>query len=151
MAISIKNQQKKIKLDLRRIRQVVRRLLQLVGCSDKEISLLFVDDEEIQGINRLYLERNYPTNVISFSYSEGEFSNINPEIMGDIVISVDTALRDAESGNIPLSDELDFLIIHGLLHILGYNHENNNADEIECMQKKEQELFLLLHGYSLEL
>jgi len=151
MAISIKNQQKKVKLDLRQIRQVVRKLLHLVGCRDKEISLLFVDDEEIQEINRAYLGRNYPTNVISFSFSEGEFSNINPDILGYIVVSVATALRDAENGSISLEDELDFLIIHGLLHILGYNHENNNADDIECMQKKEQELFFLLHGYHLEL
>ena len=151
MSIAIQNQQKKVKIDLRQIRQFVRKLLRLVGCEAKEISLLFVDDKEIQEVNRRYLERNCPTNVISFAFSEGEFSSINPGILGDIVISVDTALRDAENVNLPLSDELHFLIIHGLLHILGYNHENDNPDEIEVMQKKEQELFFLLHGYSLDL
>jgi len=150
MAISIKNQQKKIQIDLRKIRQVVRRLLLHTGCSDREISLLFVDDDEITEINRRYLRRNHATNVISFSFLEGEFSGINPVILGDIVISVDTALRDAVNGGIPLEDEMDFLIIHGLLHILGYNHENNQDEEKERMQKKEQELFFLLHGYPLE-
>lgn len=150
MAISITNHQKKIKVDLRHIRQSLRRLLKFVDCSEKEISLLFVDDREIQNINHLYLNRDWPTNVISFSYSESEFHHINPDILGDIVLSVDTALRDAEHGNISLSDELDFLIIHGLLHILGYDHENGNSDEMERMKKKEQELFFLLHGYNLE-
>jgi len=125
-------------------------LLLHTGCSDREISLLFVDDDEITEINRRYLRRNHATNVISFSFLEGEFSGINPVILGDIVISVDTALRDAVNGGIPLEDELDFLIIHGLLHILGYNHENNQDEEKERMQKKEQELFFLLHGYPLE-
>ncbi|OPY19086.1 rRNA maturation RNase YbeY [Syntrophus aciditrophicus] len=150
MAIAIRNQQKKVKIDLRQIRRRVQKLLRLVDCREKEISLLFVDDEEIQEINQRYLGRNYPTNVISFSLSEGEFSSVNPDVLGDIVISVDTASRDAERGNIPVSDELDFLIIHGLLHILGYNHENNNPEETACMQKKEQELFFLLHGYPLD-
>ncbi len=151
MAISIQNQQKKVKIDLRRVRQLVRRLLRAVECADKEISLLFVDDEKITEINQRYLERNYPTNVISFSFLEGEFSGVNPDLLGDIVISADTALRDAESGGLPLEDELDFLIIHGLLHILGYDHEKKNDEERERMQKKEQELFFLLHDYPLEL
>jgi len=150
MAISIQNQQKRVKIDLRRVRRVAQRLLRHAGCTEKEISLLFVDDDEIMEINRSYLGRNYATNVISFSLLEGEFSGINPNLLGDIVISVDTAFRDAEKGGIPLEDELDFLLIHGLLHILGYDHETENVEERERMQKKEQELFFLLHGYALE-
>jgi len=151
MAISIRNSQKKVKLELRLIRQTLKKLLRLVDCRDKELSLLVVDDAVIQEINARYLGRNYPTNVISFAFAEGEFSGINPQILGDIVISAETALRDADSGNLPLSDEMDFLIIHGLLHLLGYNHETDNGEERERMQKKEQELFFLLHGYPLEL
>ncbi len=151
MAISIRNSQKKVKLELRLIRQTLKKLLRLVNCRDKELSLLVVDDAAIQEINARYLGRNYPTNVISFAFAEGEFSGINPQILGDIVISAETALRDADSGNLPLSDEMDFLIIHGLLHLLGYNHETDNGEERELMQKKEQELFFLLHGYPLEL
>lgn len=150
MAIAIRNQQKKVKIDLRQTRRFIQKLLRLVECRDKEISLLLVDDEQIQEINKRYLGRNAPTNVISFALAEGEFGGINPNILGDIVISVDTALRDSERGNIPLTDELHFLIIHGLLHILGYNHENDDPEETERMQKKEQELFFLLHGYPLE-
>ncbi len=148
MVISIKNLQKKVKLDSRQIRRTVRKLMNIMDCCDKEIGLVFVDDLSITEINRRYLGRDYSTNVISFSMLEGEFSTINPDILGDVIISVETALRDAVNGEISFAEELDFLIIHGLLHLLGYNHENSNTYENERMTKKEQELFFLLHGYS---
>ncbi|OPY15295.1 MAG: Endoribonuclease YbeY [Syntrophus sp. PtaU1.Bin005] len=151
MAISIQNHQKKAKIDLRRLRRALKKLLLHVDCADSDISLLLTDDDEITGINERYLGRNYPTNVISFSFLEGEYSGINPGLLGDVVISVETALRDAEKGGIPLEDELDFLLIHGLLHILGYDHEHPDPDRTQEMQKKEQELFFLLHGYPLDL
>jgi probable rRNA maturation factor len=114
---------------------------------DKEISLLFVDNNDIREINNRYLNRDYSTNVISFSLTEGEFGNINPNILGDVVISVETAQKDAEEAGIKLNDELDFLMIHGILHLLDYDHENTNEDEIQKMEKKEQELFIMLKGY----
>jgi probable rRNA maturation factor len=125
----------------------MKKILNLLDCDDKEISLLFVDDDEIRKINHLYLNRDYPTNVISFSLSEGEFGNVNPHILGDIVISVETALNDSEAAGINLNDELDFLMIHGILHLLEYDHENTTEDEIQKMEKKEQELFNILKEY----
>ena len=125
----------------------MKKILNLLDCDDKEISLLFVDDDEIRKINHLYLNRDYPTNVISFSLSEGEFGNVNPHILGDIVISVETALNDSEEAGIHLNDELDFLMIHGILHLLEYDHENTTEDEIQKMEKKEQELFNILKEY----
>ena len=146
-SILIEDRQKKIKIDHRRIRHSMKKILNLLDCDDKEISLLFVDDDEIRKINHLYLNRDYPTNVISFSLSEGEFGNVNPHILGDIVISVETALNDSEAAGINLNDELDFLMIHGILHLLGYDHENTTEDEIQKMEKKEQELFNILKEY----
>jgi probable rRNA maturation factor len=122
----------------------MNRILKFIGCEDKEISLLFVDDDEIRKINFCYLNRNYPTNVISFSLSEGEFGNINPNILGDIVISVETAKRDAEEAGIHLYEELDFLMVHGILHLIGYDHENASGNEIVKMEQKERELFNIL-------
>lgn len=149
MAILIENRQRRIKIDLRRVRRVLNKILKTLNCEDKEISLLFVDDEGIRDINRRFLNRDHPTNVISFSMWEGEFGDINPHILGDIVISVETALRDAGK----LDDELDFLMIHGLLHLLGYNHEDTSEDEARRMEDKEKELFLILkdnrHGKKL--
>jgi len=145
MKIQIDNRQKRIKIDKRRIRIEVNNLLKLMDCANKEISITFVDNETIQRINKQYLSKDRPTNVISFSLQEGEFGNINPEILGDVIISVDTAYQDAKKGNLSFDEEILFLIIHGLLHLLGYNHENTSKVNSLKMKKKEKELFRLLN------
>lgn len=107
-----------------------------------------VDNGMIREINRRYLGRDYPTNVISFSLSEGEFGNINPAVLGDIIISVEKALSDARKARMDFYDEFDFLMIHGLLHLTGYNHEDNaSTEETSRMEKKEREVFFKLNGY----
>ncbi|MEN6433065.1 MAG: rRNA maturation RNase YbeY, partial [Smithella sp.] len=117
MKLQIENSQNKIKIDKRRIRSTVLRIMRILDCADKEISLSFVDDEKIKELNKEYLGKDKPTNVISFSLREGEYSDINPQIMGDIIISIETAQRDALWGNLTVSQEIDFLIIHGILHL----------------------------------
>ena len=144
MNIQIENQQKRIKIDKRRIRRQVNELLKLLDCANMEISITFVDDASIRQINKQYLAKDRPTNVISFPLQEGEFSDINPEMLGDIVISVDTAGRDAARGNLSFEEEILFLIIHGLLHLKGYNHENTSIADAMKMKKKEKELFFTL-------
>lgn len=141
MKIQIENQQKRIKIDKRKIRAKVTKLLKLMDCANMEISITFVDDASIQSINKQYLSKNQPTNVISFSLREGEFGDINPEMLGDVVISVDTAARDADIGNLSFDEEILFLIIHGLLHLLGYNHVNTSKANSLRMKQKEKELF----------
>jgi probable rRNA maturation factor len=146
MKLQIENNQNKIKIDKRRIRSTVLRIMRILDCADKEISLSFVDDEKIKELNKEYLGKDKPTNVISFSLREGEYSDINPQIMGDIIISVETAQRDALLGNLTVSQEIDFLIIHGILHLLGYNHENTTRKETNKMRKEENDLFKVLYG-----
>ncbi len=146
MKLQIDNNQNKIKIDKRKIRSAVSKILKILDCAEKEISLSFVDDEKIKKLNKQYLGKNRPTNVISFPLQEGEYSNINPNIIGDIVISTETAQRDALHGNLSLSQEIDFLIIHGILHLLGYNHENTTRKETNKMRQKEKDLFTALYG-----
>ena len=148
MKVQIENQQKRIKIDKRKIRVKVTQLLKLTGCVNKEISITLVDDEAIQRINKQYLSKDRPTNVISFSLQEGEFGDINPEMLGDVVISVDTAIRDADKGNLSFDEEIFFLIIHGLLHLLGYNHVNTSKANTLKMKQKERELFRLLAQFN---
>lgn len=150
MNTHIENQQKKVKLDLRRIRRAVHKLKKALKCADQEISLLFVDNEQIREMNRQYLNRDHATNVISFPLKEGAYGHINPQVLGDIVISVERAFQDAAAGDLSLDDEIDFLVIHGLLHLLGYNHEGGNEDEAKKMKEKENAVFFLLNGYELE-
>ena len=111
---------------------------------------MLVDNEQIQLFNRQYLHRDYATNVISFAQTEGEFGAIHPHILGDVVISVERALSDSEAGGLSLDDELDFLVIHGVLHLLGYEHENISEAEGQRMQDKTDELFFTLKGYRIE-
>lgn len=149
MAILIESRQKKIDIDIPRVRQAVSSILKYLHIEDSEISLLFVDDEGITGINYNYLHKNYATNVIAFPMREGEYGDINPHILGDIVISVETTRRHAEQEGIPFDDELDYFIIHGLLHLLGYDHEGSET-ESERMKQKEREIFFHLNNYLIE-
>ncbi len=150
MSVTIHNHQKLFKIDLRRIRNNLKRLLKELNCDDRAIGLLLVDDSEIKKLNNAYLCRNKPTNVLSFAMTEGEFGNINPQLLGDIVISVQTAYRDAMIGRIDLMDEVEFLMIHGLLHLLGHDHENTSAEKADEMTACERQLFYLLRGYYLD-
>lgn len=149
MSITIENRQKRVKLDPRRIRRSLKRLMKELGCEDGELSLLLVDDDQIREFNRTYLERDRSTNVISFSMREGEFGAVNPRLLGDIVLSVETAARDAAAGCLDLMDEVEFLLIHGLLHLLGYEHENTTPEESRKMKTRERELFFILRHYTI--
>jgi len=146
MNIQIENKQTKIKIQRCKIRSTVRTLLNIMDCADKELSISFVDDKTIQQLNKNYLRRDNSTNVLSFSLQEGKFGNINPNILGDIVISAETAQRDAAVGDLSLSEEIYFLIIHGLLHLLGFNHENTTKAQTTNMRIKEKELFRILNS-----
>lgn len=146
MKIQIDNNQNNIKIDKRKIRSTIIILLKYLDCADKEVSLSFVNDETIQQLNKQYRCKDKPTNVLSFSLQEGEFGNINPHVLGDIVISVDTAKIDASNNSRSFEQEIDYLIIHGLLHLLGYNHENTTKEETKKMQKKEKDLFGLVYS-----
>ena len=144
MSISIENRQNKFKIDRRRLRSSLKRLMRELRCEESELSLLLVDDDQIREFNNNYLKRDRSTNVISFSMREGEFSDINPQILGDIILSVETAYRDAAAEGYDFMDEVEFLVIHGLLHLLGYEHENVLTKEARRMKTREKKLFSLL-------
>jgi probable rRNA maturation factor len=151
MKLQIENSQSKIKIDKRMIRSTVLKILKTLDCADKEISLSFVDDEKIKQLNKQYLGKDKATNVLSFSLLEGEYGHINPHVLGDIIISVETAQRDALYGKLTIDQEMDFLIIHGILHLLGYNHENTTEKETKIMRQKEKDLFNAINGNKIRL
>jgi pyridoxine 5-phosphate synthase len=103
------------------------------------VSLLLVEDREISRYNRRYLNRSGPTNVLAFSQREGLFSEIHSGLWGDIVVSTETAAREARQiGNAPI-DRLFFLIVHGWLHLQGYDHEKSLQDK-EIMEARSREI-----------
>jgi probable rRNA maturation factor len=117
-----------------------------LGYPEHELSILIVDDPQIETLNRDYLHHEGPTNVISFPMQEGECSGVNPHILGDVVISVDTAKREAEMAGIPFHLRFMQLLIHGILHLAGYDHEGTEADA-EKMEAKSDELILMLSQF----
>lgn len=123
---------------------MAHQILSDLGCPDSELSILIVDDEEIQVINRDYLQRDKPTNVISFAMQEGEGGELNPGLLGDVVISADTAARDAAEVSKSFESELYFLLLHGVLHLLGYDHERGTEEEAMQMEEKERELYAVI-------
>jgi probable rRNA maturation factor len=72
---------------------------------------------------------------------EGEFGDLNPEVLGDVIICADTAAREAEEADIAFFSRLSFLLLHGILHITGYDHERSGEAEAARMEKREQEIF----------
>lgn len=92
-------------------------------------------------LNRDYLHKDRPTNVISFSMLEGEFGSMNPDLLGDVVISADTAAREAAEAGITFNERLIFLLLHGVLHLVGYDHERSGEVEARRMEAKESEIF----------
>jgi probable rRNA maturation factor len=147
-SILISNNQKHVKLDRAGVRRDIRQTLELLGVGERELSLMFVDDEGIRTINRDYLRRDRPTNVIAFSLSEGSFGEVNPDILGDVVVSVETAGREADAASIPVADAILNLILHGILHLTGYDHEKSGG-RARIMSAVQEALFFELRRYRL--
>lgn len=115
-----------------------------MGYPDSELAVTIVGDRAIRVLNRDYLGKDRPTNVISFSMQEGEFGGMNPLVLGDVVISADTTAREAEEGGMPFFSRLCFLMLHGMLHLAGFDHERSGEAEARRMEAKEKEIFALL-------
>jgi len=120
-----------------------------LGCpEDTELSVSIVGDRAIRRLNRDYLARDCATNVISFSLREGEWGEISCAL-GDVVISADTAERESQDGGIDFAERLIFLLLHGILHLCGYDHERSGETMAREMEQKEQKLFRMLKKESL--
>ncbi len=105
-----------------------------------EISILLLDDPQIRELNRDYRNKDKSTDVLSFPMLDPTSENVQPQLLGDIVISVETAEKQAKEKKCSLYNELSTLLIHGTLHLLGYDHELSKKDEKE-MRKKEAAIF----------
>ncbi len=143
MEVQIDNRQGKHKIPKKKVRQKAKTILNALGYPDAELSILIVDDQQIADLNRQYLNRDGPTNVLAFSLREGLFTDMAPGLLGDVVISVETAHRQAQDAGLSMQDYFDQLLIHGILHLLGYNHENSKS-EARKMEKKTNQLLKVI-------
>ncbi len=114
-----------------------------MGYTESELSVLIVDDMEMARLNQQYRRIDHTTDVLSFPMLEGQFGEIAPEMLGDVVISAQTAGAISEETGAALVSVMDLLLIHGILHLLGKDHEAGPA-EAEGMRHKTEELLAML-------
>jgi len=137
--ISVLNQQNKHELDTQRLSRLLKRLADAYGHPESVITLALVDNPAIEKLNKEYLNKNSPTDVLSFPIREkspdGEF------YLGDIIISVPYAFQQSRRLNHGLDRELEILCIHGFLHLNGYEHGEGLEKEEEKARKT------MLKGY----
>ncbi len=121
-----------------RLRRRARRLLEALRLPDADLSIVLVSDLEMRRLNRRWRGQDRPTDVLAFAQAEG--AGAPPEgLLGDVVISVDTARRQAAARGHALGVEAEHLLVHGVLHLLGYDHERSPA-EARRMQRRERAL-----------
>jgi len=140
MKVLIKNQQRHRPLDTSIILKAASNILSLTDQSMAELSILFVGDRKMLKLNSAYRGKNQTTDVLSFEARIPVDIKEGPHILGDIVISVPRAESQAKSAHIEFHDELCRLLIHGVLHLTGYDHEVSPY-MARKMRKKEQEIY----------
>lgn len=142
----ISNRQKQVKIPTG-VRMLIRRcchaVLQLENFSDSaEISVSFVDNDQIQEMNKQYRGKDAATDVLSFPMGENGNYDVNHEtgakILGDIVISVPRAMEQAQTYGHSLEREIGYLTAHSMLHLLGYDHENGGLARVRMREKEER-------------
>ena len=139
MKVLIQNQQKRRPLNKSKILHAASNILSLTDQSMAELSILFVGDRKMLELNRTYRGKNKTTDVLSFEAGIPVSIKNRPHILGDIVISIPRAESQAQDADIGFYDELYRLLIHGVLHLTGYDHEISPY-MARKMKKKEQEI-----------
>ena len=131
--------QREPRLDVPLLRRRAQRMLREIGHARSELSLALVDDAEIAQLNGDYRGRPRPTDVLSFSLVEGPHRHFRGQLLGDVVISLDTARLQARERRRGLDEVVGRLVVHGVLHLIGYDHEDDA--EAKAMQLEERRLW----------
>lgn len=121
------------------VRAEARALLAALEQKRAELTVVLVDDDSIHELNRRYRRKDKPTDVLAFAMREGLRVPGDEPTLGDVVISLDTAARQARRRGRSLQAEVRTLLIHGVLHLLGYDHERSAAEALK-MRRKEREM-----------
>jgi probable rRNA maturation factor len=127
-----------------RIQRIAKILLSDLGFERAVLSILLTDDAEISRLNHTYRKKRGPTDVLSFAMCECEAcptgGKVNSHVLGDVVISLDTAMRQAEEQEETCAGELQRLLVHGVLHLSGYDHDGVSRRKAAAMRKKEAQI-----------
>ena len=125
--IEVLNRQRRRKINARQWREFGEQSLEALGKSEQSATIVFVSDEAIKTLNRKFRGKNYATDVLSFPSAAEAFEDDQQNELGEVVISVQRAAAQARSNGLSFSNEMKQLILHGLLHLSGYDHETDKG------------------------
>ena len=112
----------------RQVARMVRAAALTDGKRDYDVVLRICDDAAIHELNRAWRGKNKPTDVLAFAMREGDYAELAGDMLGDVIVSLDTAARQAKEKKHPLDREITMLVAHGLLHLLGYDHATRTEE-----------------------
>ena len=135
MPVHMLIQVRRVTFDQARLDRQARAILSDVGEASAELGILFVGDQRMRSLNRQYRGKDRTTDVLAFALREAPHSSSS--VLGDVVIAVPTAVRQAKEGQRSLDEELTVLLVHGILHLCGYDHERSEK-EARRMQRRER-------------
>ena len=130
MTIEVVNRQRLARVDRNRLAELANETLSALGRANAEVTLVLVRDPAIRKLHRRFRGKDAATDVLSFPASdqlEKGAAVVEHDNLGDVVISTDTAVKQARDAGLSLERELSELVIHGVLHLCGYDHENDNG------------------------
>ena len=143
MSVLLRNDHPNINIDCTDLENMIEKVMDHLGCQNTEVSILLTRDKDIRLLNKEFRSIDQPTDVLSFPQNQDENPSIpGKKILGDIAVSLDTAKIQANEHGLFLKEEIVLLLIHGILHLLGYDHEISEQEE-KIMRSKTRELFKL--------
>ena len=126
--IEVINRQRNRKINVKQCREFGERALRLIDSSKQAVTIVFVGDAAIRKLNKEFRGKDQVTDVLSFPTQAEPFENENQSLLGEVVISVQRAADQAKQNRLTFSNEVEQLILHGLLHLCGYDHETDDGE-----------------------
>jgi len=139
MPVHMQSQVRRVTIDQAHLDRLARAILSDVAETSAELGILFVGDQRMRGLNRRYRGQDRTTDVLAFAMREASTphaSRLTPRPLGDVVVSIPTAQRQARQRGRSLDEELTVLLVHGILHLCGYDHERSEK-EARRMHRRE--------------
>ena len=144
MGVLLRNDHPDINIDCNDIENIIIKIMDHLDCRNQEVSILLTGNKYIRRLNQEFRSIDQPTDVLSFPQNTDEDPCIPEEIiLGDIAVSLDIAKAQAKEHGLDFKEEIILLLIHGILHLLGYDHEISEQEEKQ-MRNKTRELFKLI-------
>ncbi len=122
------------------VKRRAEKMLAVLDLPSVELSVALVDDTTIHELNRSYRHKNKPTDVLAFPMQEDASKLRDGDLLGDVIVSIETARKQAKERKRPLLDELTMLLAHGLLHLVGYDHKTDAEERVMVQKTRELEV-----------